>query len=63
MSIQRSIYFYNSYHLRLAFKKRAQCAFICTGYHVRAFDSSLVTYIKRDVLRAISNDIILVHFQ
>jgi len=33
------------------------------GYPTRAFDSSLVTYIERDVLRTISNDIILVHFQ
>jgi len=33
------------------------------GYHARTFDSSLVTYIERDVVRTISNDIILVHFQ
>jgi hypothetical protein len=33
------------------------------GYPTRAFDSSLVTYIERDVLRTINNDIILVHFQ
>ena len=33
------------------------------GYPVRAFDSSLVIYIERDVLRTIINDIILVYFQ
>jgi len=33
------------------------------GYPARAFDSSLVIYIERDVLRTIINDIILVYFQ
>jgi len=33
------------------------------GYPARTFDSSLVTYIKKDRLRIINNDVILVHFQ
>jgi len=32
-------------------------------YPAKAFDSSLVTYIEREVLKTISLDIILVHFQ
>jgi len=32
-------------------------------YPARTFDSSILTYIERDVLRTISNDVILVHFQ
>jgi len=31
-------------------------------YPARTIDSSLVTYIKKDVLRTITNDVILVHF-
>jgi len=45
-------------------KKSSARSPVCIhGYPTRAFDSSLVTYIKRDVLRKINNDIILVHFQ
>jgi len=43
-------------------KKRTRSPFRMHGYPTGAFDSSLVTYIERDVLRKISNDIILVHF-
>jgi len=50
--------------LQLAFKNRAQRAHpsVCTGFLLEHL-TFLVTYIERDVLRTISNDIILVHFQ
>ena len=50
--------------LRLASKKRAQRAHpsVCTGILLEHLTSH-VTNIERDILRKISNDIILVHYQ
>ena len=50
--------------LRLASKKIAQCAHpsVCTCILLEHL-TSFITYIDRDVLRTISNDIILVHSQ
>ena len=70
MSIFLLIYQYKDFffiiylQLRLASKIRAQHAHptVCTGILLEHL-TSLVTYIERDVLRTINNDIILVHFQ
>jgi len=66
ISIDKSIFLYNNFYVIATcfHKKIAMRSPVCMyGYHVRAFESSLVIYIERDVLRTISNDVILVHFQ
>jgi len=50
-------YFYSFYAIATCFH-RSVCANIMLEHL-----TSLVTYIQRDVLRTISNDIILTHFQ
>jgi len=70
ISIQRP-FFIISMQSRLAFKKRAQHAHssICTGIlleHLTSFflfEGKHLTSIERDVLKTISNDMILFHFQ
>jgi len=61
----RHLFFYSFYAIATCFKKKSATRSLVRmhGYPTRAFDSSLVTYIERDVLKIISNDIILGHFQ
>ena len=63
--INTKIFFFNFYAIANCFQKKSaiRSPVHMHGYPTRAFDSSLVIYIERDVLRTISNDIILVHFQ
>ena len=53
----RGIFFYNFYSIANCLKKKSatRSPIHMHGYPARAFDSSLVIYIERDVLRTITN--------
>ena len=61
--INTKIFFYNFYAIATCFQKKSATRSPVRMHEYPAHLTSLVTYIKKDVRRTISNDIILVHFQ